>query len=224
MPHLFNFKKKVTHMSNTEHEQKAVSPIMRVGHGLTKWIDRIESFILATSIGLLAVLLIVNVIARNARQSIYFADELSKLLIIFTTFIGTSYAARKARHIRMGAIIELLPKKVEKVVVIFVSLISAVTMFILAIYAFRYMEQLRVRGTKTPALGNPYWLYIIIAPVGLFLASIQFFRTVIKNFVEKDVWLSPEQQSEFEEEEAMMDKIRAEADEYVKRVEVKEGE
>ncbi len=184
----------------------------KIGRHLSVVIDRFEVTILSVSTALLAVLLIINVISRNLSKSIYFAEEISKLFIILITFTGTSFAARKARHIRMGAILELLPPKVEKVLVIIISIISAVVMFILAYYALQYMNNLRVRGTKTEALGAPYWLFLIIAPLTLFTAGVQFVRTVIKNFVEKDVWLSPEQQSEFEDEVTMMEQVMAETD------------
>ena len=35
--------------------------------------------------------------------------------------------------------------------------------------------------------------------IGFGMAGIQYIRTIIKNFVEKEPWLSPEQQSEYEE-------------------------
>jgi hypothetical protein len=41
---------------------------------------------------------------------------------------------------------------------------------------------------------------MIIVPIGFASAGIQYVRTIIKNIIEKDVWLSPEQQSEYEEE------------------------
>lgn len=184
--------------------------LQKIGKTLSLIIDRFEVTVLSASTAFLAILLIINVISRNVNKSIYFAEEISKLFIILITFTGTSYAARKARHIRMGAVLELLPPKVEKVLVIIISIISAAIMFILAYYALSYMNNLRVRGTKTEALGAPYWYFVIIAPISLFTAGIQFVRTVFKNFVEKDVWLSPEQQSEFEDEQTMMDNVMAE--------------
>jgi TRAP-type C4-dicarboxylate transport system permease small subunit len=193
----------------------------KIGAYLSLFIDRFEVTILAASTAFLAVLLIINVIARNLSKSIYFAEEISKLFVILITFTGTSYAARKARHIRMGALLEMLPPKVEKVLVIIISIISAVVMFVLAYYAFLYTQNLQVRGTKTEALGAPYWYFVVVAPVMLFTAGIQYVRTVIKNFKETEVWLSPEQQSEFEDEATMMENVMAETD--VDSLELKEN-
>jgi TRAP-type C4-dicarboxylate transport system permease small subunit len=83
------------------------------------------------------------------------------------------------------------------------------------------MNNLRIRGTKTEALGAPYWYFIIIAPIAFFTSGIQYVRTVFKNFKEKDVWLSPEQQSEFEDEVTMMENVMAETD--IDSLEMKEN-
>lgn len=192
-------------MSKPQTERKDDSNIvMRFGHVLSRVLDGFEVTILSLGTALLAILLIINVIARNVSMSIYFAEELSKLFIIAITFTGTSFAARKARHIRMGALLEQFPPKLEKAIVIISSAISAIMMLYLAYIAFDYVKTLKFRGTKTQALGVQYWTYVAIAPVMLFITAVQFFRTIIKNIVEKDVWLSPEQQSEFEDEDAMV--------------------
>ena len=54
-------------------------------------------------------------------------------------------------------------------------------------------------GQTTSALRVPYWSFLIIVPIGFAAAGIQYVRTVIKNVMEKEVWLSAEQQSEYEE-------------------------
>ncbi len=198
-------------MSKLQTDKKDESTLMRLGHILARVLDGFEVTVLSVGTALLAVLTIVNVFARNISKSIYYAEELSILFVILITFTGTSYAARKARHIRMGAVLELLPSKVEKVLVIIISIVSGIVMLILAYYAFDYVKTLRFRGTKTQALGAPYWTFLIIAPITLFITAVQFFRTVIKNFHEKEVWLSPEQQSEFEDEAVMTEKVIAEA-------------
>jgi TRAP-type C4-dicarboxylate transport system permease small subunit len=54
-------------------------------------------------------------------------------------------------------------------------------------------------GHTTPALRLPYWIFYVIVPIGFFMAGIQYIRTIIKNFTEKKTWMSPEQQSEYDE-------------------------
>ncbi|MFW5801197.1 MAG: TRAP transporter small permease [Spirochaeta sp.] len=170
------------------------------GHKIILVLDWFEVTIIAGSIAGLAILLITNVIARTFFTSLYYADEVARFLIILTTFVGTSYAARKARHIRMGAFLDLMPEKLEKVFIIFISVFSAAVLFYMAAFSFQYMSQMRLLGQTTSALQVPYWLFMIVVPIGFGLGGLQYVRTVIKNFTEKEVWLSADQQSEYDEE------------------------
>ncbi|MCF7948326.1 MAG: TRAP transporter small permease [Spirochaetia bacterium] len=179
---------------NTKENTKKLGRIIGLG------IDWFEVTVLSLGVAALAVLLIANVFARSFFQSIYYADEVSKFLIILVSFVGISYAARKARHIRMGAFLDMMPPKLEKTFIFVISAINATVMFIMAYYGYMYMAQMKLMGQMTSALQVPYWTFMIIVPIGFASAGIQYVRTIIKNIIEKDVWLSPEQQSEYEEE------------------------
>lgn len=171
-----------------------------VGYYIGRVVDGFEVTALSVGVAGLTVLLIANVIARTFFQSIYFAEEVAEFLIIFVTFVGVSYAARKARHIRMGAFLDLMNPKVEKAFMFVISAISAVVMLLMAYHSFEYLLRVRAFGQTSSALRLPSWIFLVIAPIGFLSAGIQYIRTFIKNVVEKDVWQSPEQQSEYEDE------------------------
>ncbi len=162
-------------------------------------VDRFETTVLCLALSLLAITVIANVFARLFWQSIYFVEEISEFLIILITFVGLSYAARKARHIRMGAFLDLLPTPIVKALIFFIATFSAAVMFVMAYHGLQYLQHVRDMGQTTSALRVPYWTFLIIVPIGFAAAGIQYVRTVIKNVQEKDVWLSSEQQSEYED-------------------------
>ena len=164
-------------------------------------VEGFEVIVLSLGVFFLAGLVIINVFARTFFVSIYFVEELTELLVVLITFTGVSYAVRKARHIRMGAFFDSMNPKAQKIMVFIICGVSAVVMFIMARYAFNYMMTARNMGHRTPALRLPYWLFLVIIPLGFFSAGIQYLRTIYKNIVEMDVWLSPEQQGEYEVEE-----------------------
>ncbi len=173
---------------------------LTVGKVIGKGIDWFEVGTLSIGVAALAILLISNVIARSFFQSIYFADEVTKFLIILISFVGVSYAARKARHIRMGAFLDLMPWLMEKIFIFMIASINAFVMGFMAYHSFDYMMTVMQAGQQTSALQVPYWIFLVIIPIGFASASIQYIRTVIKNIQEKEVWISPEQQSEYEDE------------------------
>ncbi len=181
-------------------ENTTESPLKRVTTILGKGLDFFEVGVLSLGVFGLAVLLIANVVARNFFRSIHWAEEVSAILVLFITFVGVSYAVRKARHIRMGAIFDAFPPKAQKVMIMIISTYGAVVMFYMTHIAWRYMMGARMTQQVTPSLRIPYWMTLVIIVVGFFMSGVQYIRTIVKNIVEEDVWLSPEQQSEYEPE------------------------
>lgn len=188
-------------MNPENHEQKALTFFQRLNRHLGAMVNIIEVSILVFCVAALGVLLITNVFARTFFQSIYFAEEVSKFLVMLTTFTGVSYAVRKARHIRMGAFLDAMPRKMEKVFIIIISIVSAVVMGIMTWFSYKYLINAMDMGHVTPALRVPKWTFYVIIPIGFGLACIQYIRTIIKNFTEEEPWQSPDQQSEYEDEE-----------------------
>ncbi|MFO7849455.1 MAG: TRAP transporter small permease [Spirochaetia bacterium] len=176
---------------------------MTIGKVIGRSIDWFEVTALSVGVAALATLLIVNVVARSFFRSIYYADEVTKFLVIFVSFVGVSYAARKARHIRMGAFLDLMPPLMEKIFIFVIASVNAVVMGIMAYHSFAYMSAVFHAGQQTSALQVPYWTFLVIIPIGFASASIHYIRTIIKNIQEKEVWLSPEQQSEYEDEQSV---------------------
>jgi C4-dicarboxylate transporter DctQ subunit len=187
---------------NTDRERpKKIGVLRTFNRGIGKVVNGFEVSILVFCVAALGILLIANVFARTFFQSIYFAEEVSKFLVMLTTFTGVSYGVRKARHIRMGAFLDAMPPKMEKTFIIIISLISAVVMAIMAWASWEYLTNAMAKGHMTPALRVPKWTFYVIIPIGFGLAGIQYIRTIIKNLIEKDPWQSPDQQSEYEDEE-----------------------
>lgn len=186
----------------TEAERPAkVGTLRKVNRAVGKVVNGVEVSILVFCVAALGILLIANVFARTFFQSIYFAEEVSTFLVMLTTFTGVSYGVRKARHIRMGAFLDAMPPKMEKTFIIIISLVSAVVMAIMAWASWEYMINAMSKSHMTPALRVPKWTFYVIMPIGFGLAAVQYVRTIIKNLIEKDPWQSPDQQSEYEDEE-----------------------
>ncbi|MBN2963399.1 TRAP transporter small permease [Sulfurospirillum sp. T05] len=154
-------------------------------------ISRLEGFMLAVSVVLMAANTIAGVISRFVfNYSFSFTDELNSIFIILVTFSGISYAARQGRHIRMSAIFDTFPDWLRKGFTIIISAITAAVMFFLCYYAVEYIQTLMQRGRIMPALGIPIWWAYVWVPVGFFVTGVQYVLTVVKNLREKDIYLS----------------------------------
>ncbi|SDY64768.1 TRAP-type C4-dicarboxylate transport system, small permease component [Citreimonas salinaria] len=154
-------------------------------------IARIEAFLLAVGVLLMAANTMANVIGRYVfGQSLFFSEEVNQALIILITFAGISYAARHGRHIRMSAIFDAVPPAVRKPLMILIALVTAAAMFLLTWYSLDYVMTQASRGRLLPALQIPVWWIIVWAPLGFFLTGLQYTLTAIKNLIHKNIWLS----------------------------------
>lgn len=159
------------------------------------WIDTIiahvEAWILAGGVILMAALTCTNVIGRFVfGQSIFFTEEVNRILIVLITFAGISYAARQGRHIRMSAIYDALPFLGRKILMIIICIVTAVTMFGLFYFSLIYINSVYESGRILPATQiGVFWAYVWV-PVGLFFTGIQYALTAFKNIFTKDIYIS----------------------------------
>jgi TRAP-type C4-dicarboxylate transport system permease small subunit len=146
-------------------------------HKLDWLLEKLEAFILAGSIMLMALNSVGNVFGRYLfNQSLYFSEELNQFLIIFVTFIGCSYAARQNRHISMSAFVEQLTGKPAAASMLLINLLTAILLLWLTWASIGYVQSAARIGRASSALQVPlHYIYLMI-PLGLGMSGLQFLR------------------------------------------------
>jgi len=151
----------------------------------------IEKVIISSGILLIALITVANVISRTFfHYSFSFAEELSRLLMIAVTFVGVSYAVTMGRHIRMSAIYDLCSYRIRKLLMLFMTLSTAVMLGFLGIWAVDYISVLKTLESTTPALHLPLYIVYWICPIGLWLSAVKYLLTFIKNLTSDEIYLS----------------------------------
>jgi len=154
-------------------------------------ISKLEEFIMATGVILMAVNTIANVVSRFVfNHSIIFAEELNSVFILLVTFAGIGYAARHGRHIRMSAIYDSMPDNVRKIMMILITGVTAVFMLGLSYFTIQYIVSIYPKGRIMPALGVPVYSVYLWVPIGFFITGVQYALTMFKNLSEKDIYIS----------------------------------
>lgn len=189
-------------MNDSEAEQSRDSNLPGILGIVDSTIARIESVMLAAGVLLMALNTIANVVGRYIFQSsLFFSEELNSVLIVLITFAGISYAARHGRHIRMSAIFDTLPAQLRKAMMVLIAVVTAIFMLGLAWYSFGYILTLKGQGRILPAMQIPVWWMYVWVPIGFFMTGVQYLLTAVKNFTEKDIWLSTLVLEGYEEDE-----------------------
>lgn len=155
-------------------------------------ITRVEALSLQLGIMGIALLTIANVVLRALTgDSVLFAGEVNRFLIVWVTFLGIGYGASTGRHIRMTAIHDALGEKARKALMLLVTAGTSVLLFALAYLAVRYVwGTVKVLGGVSPVLRVPlYWVYLA-APLGLFAGAVQYLLAFIQNLLSPGVYIA----------------------------------
>lgn len=166
----------------------------------------VEEYILSYGIIVLALLLVGNVLSRVLfNYSWQFVEEIAQTIVIFVTFLGLGYCVRKARHIRMTAIYDLLGDRTRKVFIIIISAVTGATMLLMAYWSAQYAWNAFQRHNVTPSLRIPMYIIYGWVPLGFLMAAVEYILTIFKNLKEKDVYLSIEQPDVYEDESCLLE-------------------
>ncbi|HSP57087.1 MAG TPA: TRAP transporter small permease [Halomonas sp.] len=154
-------------------------------------ISNAEAVILALGVLLMALNTVTNVVGRFVfGSSLFFTEEVNRILIVMITFAGIGYAARHGRHIRMSAIYDALPVGGRRVLMIVIALVTSLVMYFLCYYSVTYITDLYSKGRVLPSTGVPVYLIYVWVPVGFAVTGTQYLLTAIKNVTSHDVYLS----------------------------------
>ncbi len=157
----------------------------------------IEGIFLAIATIALAILNVANVGMRLLGDSgvlesggIAQAEELNIILVINITFAGTSYAARSARHIRMTAIVDMLPMRALRYLHVVIFSTTALLFLALFYFSLQYIAFSAASKQIYTSLGLPRYYFFLWIPVAMMSTSIEYFVTAWKNFCTRDVYIA----------------------------------
>jgi len=158
-----------------------------------------EAAVLSGGVLAMAAVSIANVVGRELLgNSLAFADELNQAVMVLITFIGIGFGVRRARHIRMSALYDQLSGRARKILVVVISLATAMLLLALAWFAVQYALHVWQSGSVTPALRIPLYTIYLWVPVGFTLGAIQYLLAVWRNLTDDDTWLSFTERDEYE--------------------------
>jgi TRAP-type C4-dicarboxylate transport system permease small subunit len=159
---------------------------------VSAWVRRLEELIIAAGILVMASVTVANVFTRVVLGfSLSFAEELAQCCVIAVTFVGTAYAARIGRHIRMSALADQLGESARRRLLAFVSGSTALLMFVLAAASLRYLETMWALGSVSPALRLPMVAVYAWVPFGFGAAGLHWLATAVWNLRGEYAWVAP---------------------------------
>lgn len=141
---------------------------------LLTFLERTEGVVAAISYGLVAALLIGEVIARELfGATVLGAGQIAVLATIVAAFLGLSLATAADRHLRTEALSRLLPARFDRAVGRVSDTVSAGIYFILASFAIQFVSETLIAGDRAAVLLFPLWPIQLVLPYAFLSCGIR---------------------------------------------------
>ncbi|KAF5084275.1 TRAP transporter small permease [Anaerotignum sp.] len=143
--------------------------------------DHLEEFFIIPLMFLMSIIIFIQVIMRYVFQnSLVWSEELSRYMFIWLIYFAVSYTARREKHIRIDAAINLYPKKLRPYIEIFSELIVLGFSVFIAVTAVTVFNKITWSGQLSPAMRIPMQ-YVYAAPlIGFVLTAIRQLQCILR--------------------------------------------
>ena len=150
-----------------------------LGVALSSWLARaarfgvaLENALLVALLGFLVVFSFAQIVLRNVFSiSVTWGDGLTRVVVLWLALLGALAASRDGRHIRMNALLQWLPPKLQLLTGVGSDLFGAAVSGVLAWLAFLFVRESR----GDVLLGQfPAWWFESVMPVAFALIAYRF--------------------------------------------------
>lgn len=157
---------------------------MKIIEKLNLWIERAETIVLVSVLGIMVIFAFLQVILRNIfHEGILWGDIFLRHLVLWVGFLGASLATRDQKHINIDIFSRFMSDKGKSVVRFVTNLFSVFICYLLANASWTFVQDEQMMGTEIFA-DVPAWYFQIIIPIGFFLMSFRFLILALDNIVE----------------------------------------
>ena len=114
-----------------------------------------------------------NVVARYAFDaSLTWATEMTIFLFLWSTFFGAAYCFKKDAHIAVTIVLDVVPSRVAKVMLLLSHLITFVFLLAVAYFGYEYIELVVDMDERSIDLWDmPMWVPYSVIPIAFSFAA-----------------------------------------------------
>lgn len=139
-------------------------------------VNKIVGYVLALLMGTMAILVILQVLNRSIfHLPIHWSEELSRYLMIYVVFLGSSLAMRHNKLISIEVLPQMLSEAKRKILLLFIMLLSFVFFILMLVYGIQMIERVSAQSSAIMeiSMAIPY-ASIPIGAIFLMLNTVAF--------------------------------------------------
>jgi TRAP-type C4-dicarboxylate transport system permease small subunit len=147
-------------------------------------VDMVCTAISVFLLGVMTVVTFIQIICRVFFSALFWTEEVARYALVWITFIGAGCVHKRAGHISITILQDLLPGKARKVFQILTQLLCIIVFLTAIYYGFSYMQ---LMGTQlSAALRIPMRYMYAIIPVGCIIMMMHSTALITKKKTKRE--------------------------------------
>ncbi len=154
---------------------------MKKNNKILSILANFDVFVAGAALAILVILTFLGVIWRRVIGAPFtWLEEVQLACMIWIVFASAGAAFRYGNHVAIEMVVDLMPKKVQKVFTVFISVVVVAVISYLFIQSIGFIQLFIKSERSTPMLGIPYKYIYGIAPVSFVLMILNYFYALFK--------------------------------------------
>ncbi|MEZ5741264.1 MAG: TRAP transporter small permease [Burkholderiaceae bacterium] len=160
----------------------AVIQVIKGLRGLNAVLLGLCRYLIILIVAIISIILIASVVFRyGLDNALSWAEELSKYLMVWLTFLGAPVALRHFGHVSIDVLVKVLPARLQQLLYLIISVIICLTMAIVLWKGLGFAAQGARQVASSLNLSMVY-LYIAV-PIGSALTILVALEQAMQSFV-----------------------------------------
>ena len=144
-------------------------------------LDRVCGVLIVFMIGAMVIVTTAQIIFRTWFTALSWSDEVTRYLLIWSTFLGATCVYRRSGNISITFVRDLFSPKVSRVLRILVQVICLILFLLLAWYGFKYAANLKKTATSLPIKMSYVFLVVPVSMVISVIHSVVMIAEEVKH-------------------------------------------
>ena len=151
---------------------------------MKKFIANLDEYVLMTALAFSTILIFLQVVMRYVfENSLAWSEELARYMYVWQTWVASSYAVKRGRHLRITSLVDIASQKRRVVIEIAVLMIWLAFSIFLCYLSVSLCRKIFAQGQISSAMGLPMWITYMAVPAGTALMSFRLVQQLARNAV-----------------------------------------
>ena len=159
---------------------------MKVLNKISEILDRVCGVLIVFMIGAMVILTTAQIIFRTWFTSLSWSEEVTRYLLIWSTFLGATCVYRHFGNIAITFVQDSLPGSARRIMRILVQVICLVLFVLLCYYGTKYAFNLKKTATSIPVKMSYVFMVVPISMGICVIHSVVLLVDELRRFNEKE--------------------------------------